>query len=1588
MAENEVPQNVTFDQNPTPAPAPTPVPQGVTFSQTAEPDPNAAQAKAQNAQHVEDFVNPKYGTDAWYQQKLGQNLNQNVLDKTKKYVVEPFEQIAQWGHDYGSKYMERGAAEQSSHPVKSALANAVAGPFASMVMGDQSDVDKLEKEHAIVAGVARGLGGTSGAIVADPRNWPLMGLSEAMPVLDSLMKGPFAVQMTHSAWESMKNLAEHWDEMTPGQRSEEVTGAGLQTVFAEEALRHATLRKQIAQNIVDHVAKHTDIGMTSKTTSQGAEIPVQSTTLGGKLARQVTSPEITKDIAQEQTAPAVQQAVGDIAKNVTGSRVDTEINPESGDHFGLRAHAADLKAQATPSWQYIDKLSDNKFTEAQNKIDKGFADHDKDMIAEGRKEKQVLSDTFREDLKEKGLDIDVADRQYRRGSQLERIADAFKGAIDPDTGNLSGKRLSQEIGKMVNKGDKKSPFAVGDFSPEHVKSLREVADIMKDQEKAPPQFLSGLLKAGIALTGIHHLTGGLSGLAAEHFLEPHARTIGDHFLAEAMKTPSATKALPEALKTGNAQAVVSAVEKNNPGWLKKLFQGNQRGSLSWGGGVDTSDTPRTPGVRRGRISQEGLGEGLEKRSSERDADSDQTYLKTLEEKISAGGPGKDKAVSDRTKLLLRMQGIHIDESAVEARAHASKTRNMSNPRIPANPNAERGVKAPQTLEEQLAARKAQRLASQRGAVGTAIDNSDTIQKPGIRRGKTAAESADDFNVKSGKKAIEPVTPEVHPQAKEIADEYSKLKHDPSDPEVQKSYESLKNDIDAQWEHATADGFKFEPWEKEGQPYANSKEMKKDVDENKHLFFFKGGDIPTDHPLAETDPETGLTYNDKFRAIHDLYGHAAPGTEFGPKGEEAAYKTHAQMFNPESIPALTTETRGQNNWVNFGAHLRDEAGNIPKKGESGYVSPVDRPYADQKAGILPKRYHGAAPAAQGGKLQLNHWSNVDNLTETNPEHMGTGKSGREMARKGEPDFLKRTNFATEGYKEKAIQGQKHQYTASVNSSDYYDAETDPQGLWKKGYEKSGATGAEKAVRDAGYHGYQVPSRSEVASFEKVPVTKVPQTLGTVEAAKSDTANWNQAKQELGQQASFSDIAKRAQEIKDGANTRPDMSGSEIATRYPTSTKADTTNNPANTTGIDAVNQADKISPPRMTQGGKQVLGVKQKLALSLSDYMDNGLRFTGEELANPDKVINKVVGHVADNLTWLHDNMPASIRDKAKQWYDSAHDLTKKWADQYGFSHEQAAATVAALSPKNPWDNNVGQAERLMQHVSEDQNHAWTPEMDNAALKIRNSDAVNAGFGRMINDIRGKTLDELKAKTPEALLAKKAIWYRILDEAHGSKSTPVYSPDGSVRGSTTLNWGQVEPIAKALSILGNGDLQHIHDTIGQGHKIRNFYNNIINPDSERGHTTIDTHAVGAAYLKPYSQEDVEVMHNFGSGNRKGTPSPPKHAETGLKGSYPVYEEAYKQAASKLGIRPRELQSITWEGIRSLMGDSKKTPELRRAITDIWRAHESGDLTLNQAREEIVKASGGFTKPEWMDDSSWDGSKPSEEQGNASFDFGEK
>ena len=110
--------------------------------------------------------------------------------------------------------------------------------------------------------------------------------------------------------------------------------------------------------------------------------------------------------------------------------------------------------------------------------------------------------------------------------------------------------------------------------------------------------------------------------------------------------------------------------------------------------------------------------------------------------------------------------------------------------------------------------------------------------------------------------------------------------------------------------------------------------------------FGSGDKFPDNPMLQKSGEIingeDVPANDLFRIVHDYFGHAKEGYGFGPMGEENAFLQHSGMFSPEARRALTTETRGQNSWVNYGP-----------KSEANRLNPANTTYADQKIGLLPE-----------------------------------------------------------------------------------------------------------------------------------------------------------------------------------------------------------------------------------------------------------------------------------------------------------------------------------------------------------------------------------------------------------------------------------------------------------------------------------------------------------------------------------------------------------------------------------------------------------------------------------------------------------
>ncbi len=220
-------------------------------------------------------------------------------------------------------------------------------------------------------------------------------------------------------------------------------------------------------------------------------------------------------------------------------------------------------------------------------------------------------------------------------------------------------------------------------------------------------------------------------------------------------------------------------------------------------------------------------------------------------------------------------------------------------------------------------------------------------KPPVEGVGGVREGAAGYNAEHG---LDPIREGIYvkvdePRARSIAAEYDKAPAIDRSPETVAAYAALEREVEDQWRYAEDKmGVTFEAWTKEGQPYNDSKAMRDDVAANKHLYFFTGGEP---HPNLGKVGQDGLSANDKFRAVHDLFGHSAEGYGFGERGEENAWLKHSQMFSPAAQRAMTTETRGQNSWVNFGKQNYNEDGsykNLPRE---------ERPYATQKVMLLPE-----------------------------------------------------------------------------------------------------------------------------------------------------------------------------------------------------------------------------------------------------------------------------------------------------------------------------------------------------------------------------------------------------------------------------------------------------------------------------------------------------------------------------------------------------------------------------------------------------------------------------------------------------------
>jgi len=217
------------------------------------------------------------------------------------------------------------------------------------------------------------------------------------------------------------------------------------------------------------------------------------------------------------------------------------------------------------------------------------------------------------------------------------------------------------------------------------------------------------------------------------------------------------------------------------------------------------------------------------------------------------------------------------------------------------------------------------------------------------------------------------TPE---SVKAVAQNYDSLPmHDPN---AVKHFDAMKNDVHAQHDFMTH-RLGIQTQITDHDPYKDVHEMLHDVNNNKRLQVL-GTHVTGGHPYMDDDT------NDKFRAVHDFFGHAATGRSFDRHGEQAAYLAHAQMFSPAARPALATETSGQNSSLIYNGGFQPQKTAILHPSVMGLVH-------HGVVGSEPWRDHQDPSVNGSGNWLTSKWYIASTVTDTGTAESAEKESAR-------------------------------------------------------------------------------------------------------------------------------------------------------------------------------------------------------------------------------------------------------------------------------------------------------------------------------------------------------------------------------------------------------------------------------------------------------------------------------------------------------------------------------------------------------------------------------------------------------------------
>ena len=390
---------------------------------------------------------------------------------------------------------------------------------------------------------------------------------------------------------------------------------------------------------------------------------------------------------------------------------------------------------------------------------------------------------------------------------------------------------------------------------------------------------------------------------------------------------------------------------------------------------------------------------------------------------------------------------------------------------------------------------------------------------------------------------------------------------------------------------------------------------------------------------------------------------------------------------------------------------------------------------------------------------------------------------------------------------------------------------------------------------------------------------------------------------------------------------------------------------------AIGAARRFASGKITykKDGKKVevtLPYRNKKLQSLLNRRVNALKKTSNKAKRAElfarisettqQIFDGMVDAMAQNVLAVYDTLTPEFVQASKEWYVGANRTANELARMYNLTVEQAAGILAALSPQNEWFNNIAVAERVIEVMT---NHRDTPFSQEILDKAVAKNTTKGKPSSWANDLielygkhQGKTLNQLQAEGVP--MTVQSILLRAIDQALYPGKVAMTTPDGDFFAfdSTPIRWSSPVEIAKSMDMFLNPDIENIRTQLGKGNKVRNFYNNIVDPRSANPYVTADTHAAAVALGVPMSSEDAGGIGLFNGGQSM---------------VYMAIKEAYIKAAEVAGIQPREMQSITWEAVRTgLNNKNRSKAQIQSNVTKLESLLDDESMTPYERARRII------------------------------------